>query len=292
MTQIGIVIRTYNEAALLSRMFNAVMSQSEQSFEIILVDSGSTDNTLEIANTYDRVKIIQIPKENFSYGRALNIGIASFAERTKYIVMLSAHAIPCNKQWLSELIKPMQQDSRVMAVYGKQIPLPEHMSNPIVRFLASKAYPECYGDNVITTNTSHFFSNANGAITPKSWSEIQFDENLSGAEDVDWAQKIIAIGGWIAYQPTASVYHSHADTYRRYYIRQYREEQSFRKIDPIHYPIITKKALIRRIAELVKEYIDGIIQHKSIIGSHWDAFRKRFVQLIATFKGRRDVEKQ
>ena len=72
----GIVIRTFNEEAMLGRTLEAIAAQSEQAFQVILVDSGSTDRTLEIARMFPGIRILEIPKAEFTYGRALNIGIA------------------------------------------------------------------------------------------------------------------------------------------------------------------------------------------------------------------------
>ncbi len=75
--EISIVIRTYNEAKLLPRTLEAIMEQTEQCFEIVLVDSGSTDTTLEIARCYDKENIVTIPKHELTYSGALNIVIAA-----------------------------------------------------------------------------------------------------------------------------------------------------------------------------------------------------------------------
>ncbi len=69
MAKIGIVIRTFNEADLLSRTLDAVLGQKEQPFEIVLVDSGSQDKTLEIASRYNQIKIIEINKKVLHTGK-------------------------------------------------------------------------------------------------------------------------------------------------------------------------------------------------------------------------------
>ena len=104
--------------------------------------------------------------------------------------MLSAHAIPCNSNWLQALLQPMLEDEKIVGVYGKQVPMRSHLSNKIVKVLA-EAYPQCYTDKAYITNRNPFFSNANAAIRIENWKENQFDEVLSGAEDQKWAMNEI-----------------------------------------------------------------------------------------------------
>ena len=289
MSEIGVVIRTHNEAALLPRMLDALMGQTEQSFEIVLVDSGSTDATVEIARRYDRVRIIEIPKKDFTYGRALNIGIAAVAERVKYVAMLSAHAIPCDENWLSGLVTPMRLDPKVAGVYGKQVPLPEHMSNPVVRAQAIETYPKCYGEKPTTTNRSYFFSNVNAAIASSSWQENGFDEFLPFCEDWHWAIAMIQSGGWIAYHPTAVVYHSHADTFRNYFIRTYKQAMAERIIDPSSFPLLGKRESLRRVKNLFVAYAKSSVRLRALVGPHWDLCRVRVVRTLSAYKGRKDA---
>jgi len=291
MFEIGIVIRTYNEAELLPRTLDSLMAQKEQSFEIILVDSGSTDATVQIARGFERVKIIQIHRKDFTYGRALNMGIAAAGERVKYIAMLSGHAIPCDETWLGELVAPMFRDPHVAGVYGKQIPLPEHIENPIVRALAADAYPKCYGDDVIIiTNGSSSFSCSNSAIRSDSWFRFKFNEALPASEDQLWSKTVIDSGGRIAYQPTAAVYHSHPDTFERFFRRRYHEEYAGRLIDPSRYPLMATAVCLRSLKGLLVSHVHNTFLYRSMFGAHWDEFRFKLVNVLAAYKGRRDAE--
>ena len=289
MSEIGILIRTYNEEALLPLTLEALLAQSEKSFDIVLVDSGSTDKTLEIARGYDGIKIIEVPKKDFTYGRALNIGMAAVVDRAKYVAMLSAHAVPCNENWLSELLLPVRDHSEVVGVYGKQVPFSEHMCNPIVRALATEVYPSCYGDEPFITTNSYFFSNVNSLITSENWQRHKFDESLEYCEDWSWAKAVIASGGWIAYQPSAAVYHSHADTFRNFFVRAYCEGKASRKIDPVSHPLFGRRACWRLLKNFFLIYLRHCLLEQSLRGLHWDICRFRVVNTLATYKGRIDA---
>lgn len=289
MSEIGILIRTYNEEAFLPLTLEALLTQSEKSFDIVLVDSGSTDKTLDIAKGYDGVRIIELPQKDFTYGRALNIGMAAVLDRVKYVAMLSAHAIPCDENWLSELLLPVRDHPEVVGVYGKQVPLPEHMRNPIVRALTAEAYPNCYGDMPFITTNSYFFSNVNSLITSESWRQHKFDESLEYCEDWSWAKAVIASGGRIAYQPSAAVYHSHADTFRNYFVRVYWEGKASRKIDPVSHPLLGRRECWRLLKNFFLIYLRRCLLEQSLGGLHWDICRFRVVNTLATYKGRKDA---
>ena len=113
---VSIVIRTYNEEKFLPDCLQAVCSQSYQGpMEIVVVDSGSTDRTLEIAMKFN-TKIIPISKEDFTFGRSLNRGCLE--SKGEIIVMLSAHCIPVNQTWLEALINPILNKTSEYT-YGK-----------------------------------------------------------------------------------------------------------------------------------------------------------------------------
>jgi rhamnosyltransferase len=289
MIRIGIIIRTFNEAELLPRTLDAIIQQTEQSFKIIVVDSGSTDDTVKIVKSYKNIHLIEIPETEFSYGRALNLGIKTVADSVTFITMLSAHAIPCDKNWLSELISPMEEDTRIAGVYGKQIPLPEHLSNSIVRVLASDAYRKCYGNKIIITNQSYFFSNANAAIRISHWVRSPFDENLPGSEDWKWAKTMIENGSWLAYQPTARVYHSHPDTFKSFFTRRYNEEKASMHSFPETRQFVSKRKTVIKILAQGHIYLREIIKKRALNGFHFDSFCVNTIQILATYWGRKDA---
>ena len=65
----SIVIRTYNESQHLGRMLEGISHQTLKDVEIILVDSGSMDATLSIAESF-RARIVRIPSDEFTFGRS------------------------------------------------------------------------------------------------------------------------------------------------------------------------------------------------------------------------------
>ena len=112
--EISIVIRTLNEAVHLPSLLSSIKSQKcKFSHEVVLIDSGSTDNTLEIAKKFD-CRITHIKKKDFSFGRSLNRGI-DFSNG-KYLVFISGHCVPQNEKWLENLVIPIA-DQKAQLTY-------------------------------------------------------------------------------------------------------------------------------------------------------------------------------
>jgi rhamnosyltransferase len=116
---VSIIIRTYNEERYLNDLLNSINNQiiNNHIIEIIVVDSGSTDNTLQIAKSYN-CTIKKIEKINFSFGRSLNMGCAT--SNGEILIFISGHCIPGNEFWLQNLINPIIKNE-VILTYGKQI---------------------------------------------------------------------------------------------------------------------------------------------------------------------------
>ena len=95
---VSIVIRTKNEAKYLGKVLNLLLKQTFKNFEIIIVDSGSTDQMLEIVKKFP-IRLYKISQKDFTYGYSLNYGINK--AKGKYICILSGHSIPISNNWLA-----------------------------------------------------------------------------------------------------------------------------------------------------------------------------------------------
>ena len=116
MYRCSIVIRAFNEGKNIGRLLRGISEQTVREYEIILVDSGSTDDTMREAHQYS-VNVLKVSRDEFSFGRSLNIGCA--AARGEFIVAASAHVYPIFNDWLEKLLSPFS-DPHVALAYGKQ----------------------------------------------------------------------------------------------------------------------------------------------------------------------------
>jgi len=201
----SIIVRAKNEARDIGDTLERIAQQaSVSSFETIVVDSGSTDRTLEIARQFD-TQIIEIPARSFTYGRALNIGIK--AARGDVVVALSAHSLPADNMWLANMVEPFR-DPTVGGVYGRHLP----RGNATRLELIGMHLSGVTSTKPRRQRRDMMFSNANGSVRRSLALEHPFDEKIPGAEDLAWADWAVRNGWTIYYQPTAAVYHSHGES--------------------------------------------------------------------------------
>lgn len=217
---ISIVLRTKNEGKFLGKSLDLIREQAYRPRpEVVVVDSGSSDDTLAIASRYDGLRVVEIAAEDFTYGRSLNAGVR--ASSGDVIVALSAHAFPRDEHWLDRLVHHFS-DPKVAGVYGRQ--LPHDDAWPSVK----RDYLEFYGNRMREqTNAEdsgdHCFSNAACAFQRNLWKEHPFNETLPGCEDWEWARAMLMLGLKIIYEPSAEVYHSHNESLFAVYRRSRRE---------------------------------------------------------------------
>jgi rhamnosyltransferase len=221
MVKTSTLILTKNEAQNIGACLQAVYSQKNvDPFEVVLVDSGSTDATLEIAKRFP-ARIVQIPPENFHHAQTRNFA-ASLANG-EILVFLVADATPVSDSWLSSLIANFE-DPEVGAVYGRQFPKP---GSSLER---EDALGTLYGEHRIVKDPArrngsgyrfYHFSNVNAAIRRSVWEAVRFPEDLRVFEDMGIAKRILDHGWKIVYEPESAVFHSHSHTtfglFKRYF---------------------------------------------------------------------------
>ena len=222
MPKISLVIRCYNEEAHIGRLLSGITQQSVDSIEIILVDSGSTDATLSIASHYP-AKILNIKREEFSFGRSLNMGCE--AATGEYLVFASAHVYPLYRDWLQRMVEPFEND-RIACVYGKQ------RGNDATKFSEHQVFAKWFPETSDLVQDHPFCNNANAAVRRSVWETLRYDEMITGLEDLDWARKVISAGSRIAYVADAEVIHVHEESALQVLNRYRREAIAMKSIFP------------------------------------------------------------
>jgi len=99
----SIIIRAYNEEQHLGKLLEGISQQTISDPEVIVVDSGSSDNTPQIGRRFG-AKVLQITPQDFTFGRSLNLGISQ--AQHEYIVIASAHVYPVYPDWIEKLLYP------------------------------------------------------------------------------------------------------------------------------------------------------------------------------------------
>lgn len=219
----SIVIRCYNEEEHIGRLLSGIMEQTlADEVEIVVVDSGSTDATVTIASQFP-TKIVSIDPEEFSFGRALNIGCAEASG--EFIVAASAHVYPVYDDWLENLLAPFD-DPEIALSYGKQ------RGNETTKYSEHQVFKKWFPDVSNPDQDHPFCNNANAAVRRVLWEEMPYDESLTGLEDLDWAKRAMQRGYKIAYAAGAPVIHVHDETPAHILNRYRREAIALKQIMP------------------------------------------------------------
>jgi rhamnosyltransferase len=223
---VSVVIRAYNEGAHLGRLLDGLSQQTVQPDEIIIVDSGSTDDTAQIAIDAGH-RVVPIAKESFSFGRSLNYGCE--VATGEILLIMSAHVFPIYETYLEKMLSGFEDSahpSRAGAsiVYGRQVG--DHRT----KFSETRVMLKWFPDESIWDQKSPFSNNANAAVLREVWESFQYDEDLTGLEDLDFANRVIGAGGRVAYVAEAPVVHVHEETWATIRNRYKREAIAYKRI--------------------------------------------------------------
>lgn len=213
MKSIALVVRALNEGAHIGRLLEAARSQTVPPDRVILVDSGSTDDTVEVAEAHG-AEVVTISPAEFSFGRALNFGSSHAQE--DLLVFASAHVYPTDDRWLERLVAPFD-DQDVALAYGGQT------GDERTQFSEFQVMRRWFPDVSDPDQRHPFCNNANCAIRRAVWEELPYDEELTGLEDVDWANRARARGHRLAYVADARVIHVHEESFAQT-VNRYRRE--------------------------------------------------------------------
>jgi glycosyltransferase involved in cell wall biosynthesis len=218
----SVVIRCCNEGAHIGKLLTGIIGQTLDNVEIIIVDSGSTDQTLEIAAQFP-TRILHIEPERFSFGRSLNLGCE--AATGEFIVIVSAHVYPLYDSWLENLLAPFANE-QVALCYGRQV------GNEISCYSERQVMEKWFPETSVALQDHPFCNNANAAIRAELFRHYRYDEGLTGLEDLDWAKRVMTAGHRLSYCADAEVVHVHQESWRQVFNRYKREAMALKLIMP------------------------------------------------------------
>lgn len=272
--KLSIVIRTYNEATHIGSLLKGIADQQvdQNALEVIVVDSGSTDGTLQIAES-SGVRILHIKKDEFSFGRSLNVGCA--AARGDVLVFVSGHCVPASRDWLTELITPLGKHS-VAYSYGRQ------MGNEQGYMSECRIFAKYFPPDSRIPQEGFYCNNANSALLKTVWQVNRFDEELTGLEDMHLAKSLIRSGHKIAYVASAPVFHIHNETWAQVKRRFEREAIALQHIMPeIHVSLVdcVRYWISAASLDLYAAYREGALSRRAReivlyrLMQYWGAYR-------------------
>jgi len=242
---ISVVIRTLNEQKHIGLLLQKLRAQRAigAGVEIVVVDSGSTDKTLDIVNSHG-VRLVQITPNEFNYSTALNLGIQK--SQGELIFVLSGHSVPISKHWASQIIKHFTDD-KVAGVYCRQKAWDDanwHEKRRI-KSVFDDRNKVFYSSDKQEIN----FSNAASCIRRCVWQQHNF-KVIPAAEDREWAKWAVEKGYKIVYDADEAVYHSHNESARKTAARQVEIEKA------IDIQKKRKRTIILTLYQAVKRFVN------------------------------------
>ena len=269
----SVVIRCYNEERHIGRLLHGISQQTIKDIEIIIVDSGSTDGTLAIASRFP-LKIVTIKSEDFSFGRSLNKGCV--AASSDLIVIASAHVYPVYRDWIEQLLTPFQ-DSSVGIVYGKQ------RGGETTKFAEHQIFERWFPDKPNPAQDHPFCNNANAAIRKVLWKHFLYNEDITGLEDLEWANRILKAGHRLAYQSDAVVVHLHDEISAQTYNRYRREAIALNRIFPNE--LFNFKDFLRLFTSNTYSDYKNALRNGATARDLYEIPLFRFMQFWGTYQG-------
>ena len=286
----SIIIPTYNASEYLLSLLESIKSQTIKDYELIIIDSSSTDNTIEIANSYN-AHVITIEKEKFDHGQTRTL--AAKEAHSDIIIFLSQDSLLFNENSIENIIEPLKADEKIAAVFGRQLPCKD--ASIFAEHLRLFNYTENSYTSELSDKDEHglrtiFFSNSFSAFRKSGLEEIGFFmEGLIFGEDTFAAAQFLLNNKKIAYAASAKVYHSHnytiAQDFRRYFdmgVFHQRENQLLKEFGKpegrgmeyikSEYAFIKKKKRLDLIPEFVLRIFAKFLGYK--IGRNYNLWPK------------------
>jgi rhamnosyltransferase len=215
---VSIVVPTRNGLETLPALFDAIARQQVGfPFEVVAVDSGSTDGTADLLQRRaDRV--IPIDPGDFDHGLTRNLAIEQ--ARGELIVLVVQDAIPASDSWLSALTEPLLADAALAGTYARQLPRPGasaiacdalarwSASSDTARVAALSGPKELAALDPLDRLARCTFDNVCSCIRRSVWVRHPF-RSTPIAEDLQWAREVLLAGYRLSFVPAAGVFHSH-----------------------------------------------------------------------------------
>jgi rhamnosyltransferase len=214
---ISIIMRSYNEGWALRETLPALRAQDYKNWELIVIDSGSTDGSVDLIRQAKPAHFIQITPKEYNPSRVMNHGMD--LARSEFGIFLNADATPQGNNWLRPLVAALQ-DPQVAAVFGRQIPRPDCQA------VFAHDYDRCFGANRESTRWDHFFSMVSSGLRKDIWSQRGFLEKMQYSEDDEYTRWCREQGFRVIYVPESVVMHSHNYTPQQAYKRSFGEAKA------------------------------------------------------------------
>lgn len=219
---VSILIPTYNAGPSFRTLLEVLRRQQLRLFEIVVVDSSSTDNTAAVAESYG-IRTQVIPKREFDHGGTRTY-LGTLA-KGDVLVYLTQDALPIDDAAIPRLVSKLLEDEGIGAAFGRQIAHQD--ATPFAQHLRAFNYPDVSYTRALHDRDRYgmktfFCSNSFAAYKRKALEGVGwFKAGLLMGEDMQVCAKMLANGYQIAYVAEAVVAHSHNYTVQQEFKRYF-----------------------------------------------------------------------
>lgn len=214
---VSIILRSFNEGWALCQTLPALRAQEYRDWELIVIDSGSSDGSVEMIRQVHPRHFVQLQPEEYNPSRVMNHGMQ--LANSGFGIFLNADATPQGPNWLRPLVQALQ-DPRTAAVFGRQVPRPD------CRLVYAHDYERCFGTRRESGDWEHFFSMVSSGLRKDIWSRRGFLEEMQYSEDDEYTRWCRAQGYGVVYCPESLVMHSHNYSTAQAYKRSFGEAKA------------------------------------------------------------------
>lgn len=222
MTKVSLVIPTLNAESDIEVLLNRIYRQTRRPDEVIVVDSSSSDRTVDIVKAFEWVRLISIERSEFNHGLTRDMALReSFGD---IVCFMTQDAVPADDFYIENLIAPIISDDRVAVSSGRQLPKDDaRRFEQLVREFnyGPESNIRTKADVATMGIKAYFATDVCSAYRRSTYIELGGFGKTNMSEDMLMAAKAVNAGYSVAYAANACVYHSHnltpAEQYRRNY---------------------------------------------------------------------------
>lgn len=216
---VSLVMRSYNEGWAIGDSLRMAFTQDHPCrIELIVIDSGSKDSSLDIIKSHNPAQLVQIASSEYVPGRVLNDGLRRSSN--EWVVFLNADATPQNGAWLGELLRVAVDAPSPGTAFSRQVPRDNCDA------VHAHDYDRCFGPERESVRWPHFFSMVSCVVHRPTWEKLPFREDLQYAEDHEWSLRLREAGHAVDYADKSIAIHSHNYTPSQAWKRAYGDSKA------------------------------------------------------------------
>lgn len=295
---VTVTVLTWNGEQYLDVLLTAVRAQEYPGeFDVLVIDSGSTDGTLDILARHPGIRVHEIPNSEFGHGRTRDL--AARLATGEIVAYLTHDAVPATSAWLRELVLPMADDPRISAVVGRQVA--RAGAPPALKYDIRRVFERLGPETGITVTwdtgrpmtaaevaAAAFYSDANSAARRAVLTGPVPYRDVDYAEDQVLGRDLFAAGHRKAYAPHAVVEHSNDTTLRTFGARIAADLRGLRRIGTEIAPVSRAAAVKQWVKWSTADAADILLDREYGAGrklrwllvnpwyhaAKWDAYRR------------------